>query len=109
LANELYARFWLARGRQKVAAVFMAEARSDYAQWGAAAKVKDLERKYPDLLDTQGNVRLPWQAVPPPLDIATVMKAARAITAEIVLEDFLRELDVHFVNPTPVHFGVDTV
>jgi formate hydrogenlyase transcriptional activator len=37
LANELYARRWLERGQQKVAAVFMAEARSGYARWGASA------------------------------------------------------------------------
>src|SRR5438132_11182336 len=37
---------------------------------------------------------VPWQAdaVTAPLDIATVMKAAHAITSELVLEDFLREL-----------------
>ena len=94
LANELYARFWLERGRQKVAAVFMTEARSSYVQWGAAAKVKDLERKYPGLLEIQADARQQWQttAVTVPLDISTVMKAAHAITSEIVLEDFLREL-----------------
>jgi predicted ATPase/transcriptional regulator with GAF, ATPase, and Fis domain/tRNA A-37 threonylcarbamoyl transferase component Bud32 len=94
LAHELYARFWLERGQPKVAAVFMAEARSGYAQWGAATKVKDLERKYPDLLDipTGAGLRGQTEAVTAPLDIATVMKAARAITSEIVLEDFLREL-----------------
>ena len=52
LANELYARFWLERGQPKVAAVFMAEARSGYARWGASAKVTDLERKYHHLLDS---------------------------------------------------------
>src|SRR5439155_6121842 len=87
LANELYARFWLERGRQKVAAVFMTEARSSYVQWGAAAKVKDLERKYPGLLEIQADARQQWQtaAVTVPLDISTVMKAAHAITSEIVL------------------------
>ncbi len=94
LAHELYARFWLDRGQQKVAAALMAEARSAYAQWGAAAKVQDLQRKYRDLLDTQSvaGQRSRTEAMDTPLDIATVMKATRAITSEIVLEDFLREL-----------------
>jgi predicted ATPase len=94
LAHELYARFWLERGQQKVAAVFMAEARSDYAQWGAAAKVRHLERTYSDLLGTRDGAGQRWQmeAVATPLDLSTVMKAARAVTSEIVLEDFLREL-----------------
>jgi predicted ATPase len=94
LATELYARFWRERGQQKIAAVFMAEARSGYAQWGAVAKVKHLERTSPDLLDIQAGAGLRWQmeTVTAPLDVSTVMKAARAITSEIVLEDFLREL-----------------
>src|SRR5262249_42667895 len=94
LAHELYARFWLARGQQKVAAVFMTEAPAAYAQWGAMAKVKALERQYPDLLHVQTPAGVPWQAdaVTTPLDIATVMKVAHAITSELVLEDFLREL-----------------
>src|SRR5262249_3267956 len=39
LANELYARFWRDRGQTAAAAVFMSEARDNYAQWGAIAKV----------------------------------------------------------------------
>jgi len=94
LAYELYARFWRERGQQQAAAVFMTEARAAYAQWGAMAKVKALERQYPDLLHTQAPAGVPWpaDAVTAPLDIATVMKAAHAITSELVLEDFLREL-----------------
>jgi predicted ATPase/transcriptional regulator with GAF, ATPase, and Fis domain/tRNA A-37 threonylcarbamoyl transferase component Bud32 len=94
LANELYARFWLERGQQKVAAVFMAEARSVYARWGASAKVTNLERQYPHLLDSQPGTDLGWQpqAPTPDLDTSTVLKVARAITSELVLDDFLREL-----------------
>jgi formate hydrogenlyase transcriptional activator len=94
LANELYARFWLERGQPKVAAVFMAEARSGYAQWGAAAKVTDLERKYQGILNSLSGAerRAPLEAPAPALDLSTVLKAARAITSELVLEDFLREL-----------------
>ncbi|MGH8070824.1 MAG: sigma 54-interacting transcriptional regulator [Candidatus Entotheonellia bacterium] len=94
LANELYARFWRQRGQQRIAAALMAEARWGYAQWGAAAKVEHLEYTYPDLLHTHADAGLRWQteAVTAPLDISTVMKAARAITSELVLEDFLREL-----------------
>jgi DNA-binding NtrC family response regulator len=94
LANERYAHFWLQRQQPKVAAVFMTEARSAYASWGAAAKVEQLERKYPGLLEPPADAgqRQHTAAVTPPLDISTVMKAAQAITAKLVLEDFLREL-----------------
>jgi GAF domain-containing protein len=58
------------------------------------AKVKHLERTYPDLLGTQASTGLPGQteAVTATLDVSTVMKATRAITSEIVVEDCLREL-----------------
>jgi predicted ATPase/transcriptional regulator with GAF, ATPase, and Fis domain len=94
MANELYARFWLERGQQTIAAALMLEARRGYAQWGAVAKVEHLGHTYPDLLQTQAAAELRWPtgAVTTPLDISTVMKAARAITSEIVLGDFLREL-----------------
>lgn len=46
LASERCAKFWLERGQANVAAVYMCDARSAYAQWGATAKVRDLERRY---------------------------------------------------------------
>ena len=104
LANELCARFWLDRGQGKVAAVFMAEAWHSYTQWGATAKVKDLERKYPDLLGRPASRSfLETMAAPPAaqvtaytkasaLDVATVVKAAQAISGEIILENLLQTL-----------------
>ncbi len=50
LANELTAKFYLAWGKEKVAAVYMQEAYYCYAKWGAKAKTEDLERRYPQLL-----------------------------------------------------------
>ncbi len=88
LANEAYARFWLSRGQGKLAAVFLAEARNAYADWGAAAKVKHLERRYPDLLRARA-AREPHAAT---LDFATAMKAAHAIAGEIELEKLLKKL-----------------
>jgi predicted ATPase/transcriptional regulator with GAF, ATPase, and Fis domain/tRNA A-37 threonylcarbamoyl transferase component Bud32 len=99
LANELCARFWLDRGQQKVAAVFMAEARAGYAQWGAAAKVEELERRYPDLFSSQlpaPSSRSGAEATTAPtvdsFDIATAMMAAQAIAGVIDLEKLLERL-----------------
>ncbi|MBV7339241.1 AAA family ATPase [Chloroflexi bacterium TSY] len=50
LANECTANFWLSKGREKVAKVYLTEAYSDYERWGATAKVKALEEQYPALL-----------------------------------------------------------
>jgi hypothetical protein len=37
LANELYARFWLDKGNERFANLFMREAHSLYSKWGALA------------------------------------------------------------------------
>ncbi|MBD0390844.1 MAG: hypothetical protein ICV54_31205, partial [Nostoc sp. C3-bin3] len=50
LAYELAAKFYLARDRSKFAQAYMTEAHYAYTRWGAGAKVKDLEARYPQLL-----------------------------------------------------------
>ncbi|MBD2329849.1 ATP-binding sensor histidine kinase [Alkalinema sp. FACHB-956] len=50
LANELAAKFYLGWGKEKVAAGYLQEAYYGYARWGASAKVADLEKRYPQLL-----------------------------------------------------------
>jgi predicted ATPase len=47
LANELAAKFYLSLGRKKVAQAYMIDAYYCYSHWGAKAKVKDLEERYP--------------------------------------------------------------
>ena len=46
LASELCGRFWRDRGQHRVAAAYIAAARRAYAEWGAAAKVADLDRRH---------------------------------------------------------------
>ncbi len=99
LANELYAKFWLGRKQSKIAAVFLATARDHYMQWGAAAKVTDLERKYPDLLrqaisqkTSKPDELMATEDSAATLDFSTVMKAARAIAGEIELDKLLGKL-----------------
>ncbi len=50
IAYERAAHFYRRWGKPKVAAGYMQEAYYCYAHWGAAAKVNDLEQRYPDLL-----------------------------------------------------------
>ena len=47
LAYELAAKHYLARGREKIAQTYIKEAHYCYDRWGATAKVKDLENRYP--------------------------------------------------------------
>ncbi|CQR70675.1 helix-turn-helix transcriptional regulator [Sporomusa ovata] len=50
LANELAAKFYLVKGRDKVAQVYLADACSGYTKWGANRKVQNLAIQYPHLL-----------------------------------------------------------
>ncbi|MEG5049754.1 MULTISPECIES: AAA family ATPase [unclassified Microcoleus] len=101
LAYELAAKHYLARGLEKFAQIYMKEAHYCYERWGAVAKVKDLEIRYPQFFPQQMNV------VPTPVrttagntsntshiafDLATVVRALQAISREIELEQLLRSL-----------------
>jgi PAS domain S-box-containing protein len=101
LAYELAAKHYLARGREKFAQTYLKEAHYCYERWGAMAKVKDLEARYPQLLPQSSNaVSIPGRTTTgtssntshTALDLATVMKAAQAISSEIELEQLLRSL-----------------
>jgi PAS domain S-box-containing protein len=99
LANELYGEFWLQRKQPRVAQAFLAEARYGYEQWGAIAKVRQLDERH---------ARLVRQVLPAPvarasllqttstlegsLDVAGIMKAAQAIVREIDLEQLLERV-----------------
>jgi PAS domain S-box-containing protein len=99
LAYELAAKHYLARGREKIAQTYMKEAHYCYDRWGATAKVKDLEKRYPQLLNTNlvrqshsivtdETIRHPTAAI----DLAAVMKAAQALSEIIHLDRLIATL-----------------
>ncbi len=101
LAYELAAKFYLDWGREKIARVYMSDAYYHYSCWGAIAKVKQLEAKYPHLLlqkSTQlgtSKSTLSITSLSQPdsaLDLESLMKASQAISSEIVLERLLKTL-----------------
>ena len=51
LAHELAARFYAARGVEKIANQYLRDARYCYLQWGAHGEVKQLDECYPYLQD----------------------------------------------------------
>jgi PAS domain S-box-containing protein len=101
LAYELAAKHYLARGLEKFAQLYMKEAHYCYERWGATAKVKDLETRYPQFFPqspstpsipirtTTGTTSNTPQVA---FDLATVMKASQAISNEIELEQLLHSL-----------------
>jgi predicted ATPase/signal transduction histidine kinase len=96
LAYELAAKFYLSRGKEVTAKAYMQEARYCYQLWGAAAKVKDLETRYSQLLvmnqPTNKEISTTESRSSSSLDIATIMKASEAISGEIVLDKLLYKL-----------------
>ncbi|MBD3887485.1 GAF domain-containing protein [Phormidium tenue FACHB-886] len=99
LAYELAAKHYLARGREKFAQSYMKEAHYCYDRWGATAKVKDLEKRYPQLLNSnlirQSNSILTAKTTLHPtaaIDLAAVMKAAQALSEIIHLDQLIATL-----------------
>jgi len=91
LANELFARFWLERGNRTVASVYLRKALERYATWGAHAKVGSLVERYGELLGAppiDPAIKLTHET----LDIATIGKAAHAISANVELESLIRQM-----------------
>ncbi|MDJ0519458.1 MAG: AAA family ATPase [Trichodesmium sp. MO_231.B1] len=111
LANELAAKFYLARRKEKIATTYMQEAYYCYARWGAKAKTDDLEKRYPHLLApilqrqkltltssatltslTQGTISPTATEVGEILDLATIMKASRTLSKDISLDGAVANL-----------------
>ncbi|MBW4518573.1 MAG: AAA family ATPase [Scytolyngbya sp. HA4215-MV1] len=101
LAYELAAKFYLDRGRSKFAQTYMKEAHYCYERWGAIAKVKDLETRYPQFFpqssggnDTAIHTTSGTTSNTSPIafDLETVLKASQAILSEIELDQLLDSL-----------------
>ncbi len=117
LANELAATFWLARGQSKFAQLYLKEAHYFYLLWGAKRKVALLEANYPALLEmvTEGGGKTTTHSFQTTfhatlttltsttmvtdsshhgnwLDVSTILKAAQAISGEIVMAQLIPKL-----------------
>jgi PAS domain S-box-containing protein len=94
LAHEIAARFYAARDFDTIAHAYLREARRCYLRWGASGKVRQLEQLHPHLRDA------PVPASPTAtigasverLDVGTVLKAAQAVSGEIVLGELIKTL-----------------
>jgi PAS domain S-box-containing protein len=88
LAHELAARFYAARGFEKIARVYLQDARYGYMRWGADGKVWQLDEIHPHLREKEPTPALTSTIEAPVehLDLATVIKVSQAISGEIVLE-----------------------
>ncbi|MEH1965663.1 AAA family ATPase [Nostoc sp.] len=115
LSNELLAKFYLDWGKEKVAQAYMQEAYYCYAHWGAKAKIEDLEKRYPQLLQsilqqqrinfntletisfrsTSSSTRTSStdsSSISDVLDFTSVLKAAQAISSSLELDQLITSL-----------------
>jgi PAS domain S-box-containing protein len=91
LAYEVAARFYAARGFNKMADSYVLEARYCYEHWGAEGKVKQLDRLYPHLMKERPTSTLASTILAPSevLDLGTVIKVSQAVAGEMVLEKLI--------------------
>ncbi|HEY9296504.1 MAG TPA: AAA family ATPase, partial [Phormidium sp.] len=103
LANERASEFYRSLGREKIAQTYLVDSYYCYVRWGAIAKVKDLELRYPQLLSLTSNetsnreltVTTSSSSIATKadvLDLASIIKASQALAGEIVLDKFLDKL-----------------
>ncbi|NEP26169.1 MAG: AAA family ATPase [Moorea sp. SIO3I6] len=103
LANELAAEFYLSWGKRKIAEAYLTDAYYGYSRWGAVAKVRDLESRYPQLLSkitAQPTTQVPVDSITnstitlslTALDLSDVIKASQAISEEIIFDNLLDKL-----------------
>ncbi len=93
VAFELASRFYRQRGFTTSADAYLRKARDCYARWGAEGKVRQLDQKYPWLMDEAGTaVAAGLGTQVGQLDAIAVVKASQAISGEIVLSDLVETL-----------------
>ncbi|MEA3440662.1 MAG: PAS domain S-box protein, partial [Chloroflexota bacterium] len=118
LANELFGRFWLEQGNDRIAEMYMREARALYHQWGANAKVDHLEECYPqwfqtesisiskpDIPDDTSKIRttIPEPITPIQIDIESITSATQLLSAETNLD----QLCTKMMNLVMVNSGAE--
>jgi signal transduction histidine kinase len=106
LANELAARFFLARGQTRYAMFHMRDAHYSYTLWGAKRKVAMLEAQHGQFLlhawkdapsagDSKKTITRGTSSISSTsdqFDLASVIKASQALSSEISLDRLLARL-----------------
>ncbi|MBD2616189.1 AAA family ATPase [Nostoc punctiforme FACHB-252] len=101
IANELAARFYLQWGKDKIAQDYLLNAYYNYARWGAKAKVKDLEQRYPDFFkqapqksefSTSKTISTSSTTLSKSIDLKSFIKASQVLGREIKFDTLLTKL-----------------
>jgi predicted ATPase/GAF domain-containing protein len=99
LANERLADYWLEKRQPKIARPFLEDAYYLYGRWGARAKLRELERHYPDWLAHSSQQRTDDASVSTSdaartgsLDLESIIKATQALSSEVKAERLFAKL-----------------
>jgi histidine kinase len=102
LANELAAKHYLQKKKHKFAAIYILEARNGYRRWGAVAKIRHLEEKYPKYLSLSnlGSMQQSTgtissnssEAFGDILDIKSIIKSSQTLSGEVQLKGLLEKM-----------------
>ena len=93
LAYELASRFYQAREFDRIADAYLRDARACYVRWGAQGKVRQLEQRYPQLREASSLAPTGTSSTAAgEIDALAVVRASRAISGEIVLDNLLKTL-----------------
>jgi histidine kinase len=104
IANELAAKFYIERGNEKIAKVYMTDACYKYSMWGAVSKVLTLEEQFPHLIQRAGAVIEKTATIDIQkttsssgsasnyMDMSSIIKASQTISREIVLSRLLEKM-----------------
>jgi predicted ATPase/signal transduction histidine kinase/ActR/RegA family two-component response regulator len=94
VAHEVAARFYAARGVDRIAHVYLRNARDCYLRWGALGKVRRLDQRYPSPR-AESAPYAPTATIGAgvvQLDLDTVIKASHAVSGEIELGKLIETL-----------------
>ena len=92
LANELAGRCCLARGLDKFAQACLRDARDCYMRWGAFAKVAQLDARHGLGRPPPRGQRSTIEASLDGLDLEMILRMARSVSSEIVLDKLIEAL-----------------
>ena len=99
LACELAGKFFLDQEQSRIAGYYLQDAHNAYHRWGALAKTRDLEQRYPQLMagrhasvllkHEDEDHRTTGEQSPGLVDLRSILKANQTISGEIVLEKLM--------------------
>ena len=88
IAHERAANYYLSIGKTAIARTYLQAARQAFLKWGALSKAQQMKAQYPHLVD-EDTASSPRSDN---VDHLTVIKAAQAVSGEIVLENLNQKM-----------------